>query len=70
MWRIDDARMTVTDYAKQENQVRLHGEIGYVTPLTKLAGQPKAVFANQDTEREAARETQRLRRAIARQNAV
>ncbi|TWU02791.1 IS2 transposase TnpB [Stieleria varia] len=59
---VDDARRIVKQYVQHYNEVRLHSAIGYVTPLTKLAGEEKAVFDSRDRKLEAARETRRLRR--------
>lgn len=55
LWSIDQAREVV---------------VQYVTPLTKLNGQEKQVFAERDRKLEAAREQRQANRAAARQSAI
>ncbi len=58
----DEARRRVAAYVEYYNNVRLHGAIGYVTPLDKLAGRERAIWEARDARLAAARE----RRAAAR----
>jgi transposase InsO family protein len=59
---LDDARRIVTDFVGQYNDVRLHSAIGYVTPLDKLFGREKEIFAARDRKLEEARERRRQNR--------
>ena len=63
LWSLDDARHVVDQYVRHYNEVRLHSAIGYVTPLTKLRGEEKQVFAERDRKLEAARERRKANRA-------
>jgi putative transposase len=60
---VDEARRRVAVYVEHYNHVRLHGAIGYVTPIDKLAGRERAIWEARDAKLTAARE----RRAAARQ---
>jgi hypothetical protein len=53
---LDDARRLVTNYVAEYNEVRLHSALGYVTPIDKLHGREKAIFAERDQKLQAARE--------------
>jgi transposase InsO family protein len=53
---LDDARRLVTNYVAQYNEVRLHSALGYVTPIDKLYGREKAIFAERDRKLQVARE--------------
>ncbi|MFC1833877.1 transposase, partial [Thermodesulfobacteriota bacterium] len=59
---LDDARRIVTGYVAHYNNVRLHSAIGYVTPMAKLEGKEKEIFAERDRKLGHAREQRRLRR--------
>jgi len=66
---VEEARAKVADYVKYYNEVRLHGALGYVTPVDKLAGLDKEIFAERDRKLEEARlrrkEAQRTARQVA-----
>jgi putative transposase len=53
---LEEARRRVADFVKHYNEVRLHSAIGYVTPLDKLAGLERVIFAERDRKLEEARE--------------
>jgi transposase InsO family protein len=63
---LDDARRIVSEFVEHYNKRRLHSAIGYVTPLAKLEGREKQIFADRDRKLEAAREN----RGIVRQEAL
>jgi hypothetical protein len=52
------------------NTVRLHSALGYITPLAKLQGREKIIFAERDRKLEAARERRKANRQAARQAAL
>lgn len=62
---MDEARQLVEQYVRHYNEVRLHSAIGYVTPMTKLEGRDKQVFAERDRKLEAARERRKVKRQAA-----
>src|SRR4029434_3834802 len=62
-----DARRIVARYVEHYNTVRLHGALGYVTPLTKLEGRDKEVHTERDRKLEAARERRKHQRQATRQ---
>ena len=41
---------------REYNETRLHGALGYVTPLDKLLGNEQEIFASRDRKLQAARE--------------
>lgn len=45
---LEDARRVVGEYIREYNERRLHSAIGYVTPLTKMEGKEKAIWAERD----------------------
>jgi transposase InsO family protein len=51
-----DARRIVGEYIVEYNEVRLHSAIGYLTPLTKLIGKEKEVWAERDRKLSEARD--------------
>lgn len=53
---LEEARRRVAAFVKHYNEVRLHSAIGYVTPLDKLAGLERVIFAERDRKLEEARE--------------
>ena len=59
---LSEARRAVGRIVTRYNNVRLHGAIGYVTPLDWLEGRDQAIFRERDRKLEAAR----ARRAEAR----
>jgi transposase InsO family protein len=59
---LDDACRIVTGYVEHYNNVRLHSAIGYVTPMAKLEGKDKEIFADRDRKLHLARENRKLRR--------
>lgn len=63
---LEDARRIVGEYIVEYNEVRLHSAIGYVTPLTKLEGKEKEVWAERDRKLAEARETRAKMRHQAR----
>ena len=62
---LDDARRIVGEFVEHYNERRLHSAIGYVTPLAKLEGREKQIFADRDRKLEAAREKRRIARQAA-----
>jgi len=57
-----DARRLVGDFVAHYNTVRLHSAIGYITPIDKLSGNEKAIFAARDQKLLQARETRKIKR--------
>lgn len=51
-----DARRIVGEYIREYNDVRLHSAIGYVTPLTKMAGKEDEVWRKRESKLSEARE--------------
>jgi transposase InsO family protein len=62
---IEDAQRLVERYVDHYNRVRLHSAIGYVTPLDKLEGRERQIFAERDRKLEEARRQRQLRRQAA-----
>jgi putative transposase len=60
---LDDAIRLVEGYVRYYNEVRLHSAIGYVTPLDKMCGRDKQIFADRDHKLEAARSRRKAVRA-------
>jgi putative transposase len=60
---IDDARNLIAAYIERYNTVRLHSAIGYVTPVDKLNGREKEIFAERDRSLEEARRQRQQRRS-------
>ena len=56
---LEDARRVVNNFVTRYNEVRLHSAIGYVTPLTRLEGKEKLVFARRKQKLEQARQHRR-----------
>lgn len=67
---VDEARIALTEYIRQYNEVRLHSGIGYVAPFTKLAGKELEVFRQRDERIVKARLARKLKRQAARQGCV
>lgn len=59
---VEDARRIVQDYVGHYNDARLHAAIGYVSPLDKLLGREREIFAERDRKLEQARLRRRRRR--------
>lgn len=59
---VEDARRLVTNFVEHYNSVRLHSAIGYLTPVDKLSGKQKAIFAARDQKLLLARENRRIKR--------
>jgi putative transposase len=59
---LEDARRIVADFVVRYNTVRLHGAIGYVTPLDKLEGRAQTILAERDRRLAAARQARKARR--------
>ena len=55
----EEAERSVGSYVTEYNEKRLHGAIGYVTPMDKLRGRENEIFATRDTKLESARENRR-----------
>jgi len=53
---LDDARRLAAKYIEYYNTERLHSALGYVTPMDKLEGRNKKIFAARDRNLEAAAE--------------
>jgi putative transposase len=65
-----DAQRVVARYVEHYNTARLHSAIGYVTPLAKLEGRDRAIFAERDRKLDAARERRKQQRQAQRQAAL
>lgn len=65
---LEDAIRIVSEFVTHYNERRLHSAIGYVTPLAKLEGREKQIFADRDRKLEAAREQRRIARQAAAQS--
>jgi hypothetical protein len=52
---LDPARRVVAAFVAHYNQVRLHGAMGYITPVDKLVGLEEVIFAERDRKLEQAR---------------
>ena len=61
-----EARQVVGAFIDGYNPVRLHGALGYVTPLCKLEGRAERVHAERDRKLAEAREERARRRAESR----
>jgi putative transposase len=59
---LEEARRLVGQFVDYYNTIRLHGAIGYLTPMDKLEGRDKEIFAARDRKLEAARTARRTRR--------
>jgi len=59
---VEEARRLVARFVEHYNAVRLHSALGYVAPLTFMAGHAPAIWAERDRKLEAAREQRRQRR--------
>lgn len=53
---LQEARELVEKYIQHYNEKRLHGAIGYVTPMDKLEGRENKIFQQRDKKLEEARE--------------
>ena len=62
---VEEARRVVAAFVEQYNTVRLHSAIGYVTPMARMHGHEKTIWAERDRKLEEAREQRRLRRSAA-----
>jgi transposase InsO family protein len=60
-----DGRKLVEQFVQRYNTDRLHSAIGYVTPLDKLLGREKLIFAERDRKLQEAREQRRRNRQAA-----
>jgi hypothetical protein len=63
---LEDARRLVTEFVDHDNDVRLHGAIGYVAPADKLAGRDRAIIAERDRKLDAARQQRKAAREASR----
>ncbi len=59
---LDDARRLVARFVHHYNHVRLHGAIGYVAPVDRLAGRHQQIFNQRDRKLDQARERRKARR--------
>jgi putative transposase len=64
---VDDAIRLVESYVRHYNEVRLHSVISYVTPLDKMCGREKQIFADRDRKLEEARTRRKAVRTQQRQ---
>ena len=67
---LEDARRIVDKFVVYYNTERLHGSIGYVTPIDKLEGRDTIIQEKRDRKLEVAREKRRLNRLKVTQNLV
>lgn len=65
---LEDARRLVKKFVLYYNTERLHGSIGYVTPIDKLEGRDTIIQKLRDHKLELAREQRRLNRLRVNQN--
>ena len=63
---LEDARRVVADFVEHDDEVRLHGAIGDVTPAAKLAGREPVIVAERDRKLEEARERRKVAREAGR----
>jgi len=63
---LEDARRIIGRFVHEYNEFRLHSALGYVTPLDKLLGREREIFAARDRKLEGAREERKLRRGLER----
>ena len=59
---IEDARRLISEFVTSYNHQRLHGAIGYVTPMDKLQGRSEMIHTARDAKLAAAREARRTKR--------
>lgn len=62
---LDEARRVVASFVNDYNHRRLHSAIGFITPIDKLNGREKQIWAQRDERIEAARERRRVARHAA-----
>jgi transposase InsO family protein len=62
---LEDARKLIEQFVQRYNTVRLHSAIGYITPLDKLLGREKLIFAERDRKLQEARAQRRRNRQAA-----
>jgi transposase InsO family protein len=55
LFSMDDTIRLVESYVRYYNKAQFHNAIGYVTPLDKMCGRDKQIFADRDHKLEAAR---------------
>jgi len=67
---LDDARGMVGRFVTDYNEVRLHGAIGYITPLDRLEERHEAIFADRDRKLAESRERRARRRRSSREGGV
>src|SRR4051812_45099487 len=67
---LEDAQRLVAGSGEYSNHTRLPSALGHVTPKDKLDGKEKAIFAERDRKREAARERRTAQRRAAREAAL
>jgi putative transposase len=58
---LNQARRLIAAYIEHYNSVRLHSAIGYITPIDKLLGNDKAIFAARDDKLALARQQRKLK---------
>jgi putative transposase len=63
----DEAQRRISSYVAHYNNARLHSALGYVTPVDKLIGLEKEIFAERDRKLEEARERRRTARRSSRE---
>ena len=64
---VEDAVRLIDGYVRHYNEVRLHDAMGYVTPLDKMCGRDKQIFADRDRRLDEARSCRQAVRAQQRQ---
>lgn len=67
---LDEARKVVQRFVEHYNRHRLHSAIGYVAPFDLLTGRAQDIWDARDRKLEAARETRRQQRQLARTSAL
>ena len=65
---LQDARRVVGNFVEEYNTRRLHGAIGYITPMDRLAGRHTQIWEARDQKLEAARARRAALREQARQH--
>lgn len=59
---LDDAKRITKTFIDHYNQVRLHGAIGYIAPVDRLAHRHSSIFQQRDLKLEAARQIRKRKR--------
>ena len=59
---LEEAKQVVADFVAYYNKKRLHAAIGYVTPVDKMLGREKEIFAERDRKLDEARARRKAKR--------